>query len=96
LPIAIETRDLAAMWWASFSVSALSASAATTRLTRPISRARAAEIMSPVKSISIASLRATLRDSATIGVEQKSPILTPGVQKPAVSAAIARSQLATS
>ncbi len=39
--------------------------------------------------------RDTLRDSATIGVEQNRPILTPGVQKPAVSAAIARSQLAT-
>ena len=35
--------------------------------------------MSPVSSISIACLRGTLRDSATIGVEQNSPMLTPGV-----------------
>ena len=55
-----------------------------------------AEIMSPVSSISIARLRDTLRDSATIGVEQNSPILTPGVANRAVSDATARSQLATS
>jgi hypothetical protein len=41
-------------------------------------------------------LGATLRDSATMGVEQNSPMLTPGVQKRAVSAATARSQEATS
>jgi len=41
-------------------------------------------------------LRGTARDSATIGVEQNSPILTPGVAKRAASAATARSQLATS
>ena len=34
-----------------------------------------------MSSISIACLRATLRDSATIGVEQNSPISTPGVAK---------------
>ena len=44
----------------------------------------------------MACLRDTLRDSATIGVEQNSPILTPGVANLAVSAATARSQLATS
>ncbi len=52
--------------------------------------------MSPVSSISIAALRPTARDSATIGVEQNRPRLTPGVAKRAVSAATARSQLATS
>ena len=41
-------------------------------------------------------LARTLRDSATIGVEQNRPMLTPGVQKVAWSEAIARSQLATS
>ncbi len=44
----------------------------------------------------MACLRATLRDSATIGVEQNSPISTPGVAKPALVEAMARSQLATS
>ena len=33
----------------------------------------------PVSSISIACLRATLRESATIGVEQNRPMSTPGV-----------------
>ena len=49
-----------------------------------------------MSSISIACLRGTLRDSATIGVEQNSPISTPGVAKLAASEATARSQLATS
>ncbi len=52
--------------------------------------------MSPVSSISIAALRATLRDSATIGVEQNRPMSTPGVANLAAVEAIARSQLATS
>ena len=55
-----------------------------------------AEIISPVSSISIACLRDTLRDSATIGVEQNRPILTPGVANLAAREATARSQLATS
>ena len=60
-------------------------------------RARgAASISSPVSSISIAALRPTARDSATMGVEQNSPMFTPGVAKRALSAATARSQLATS
>src|SRR5580698_9518386 len=54
-----------------------------------------AETGSPVSSISIACLRGTLRDSATIGVEQNSPISTPGVAKVAAFDATARSQLAT-
>ena len=58
-------------------------------------RAVAADTGSPVSSISMACLRGTLRDSATIGVEQNSPISTPGVAKLAVSEATARSQLAT-
>ena len=44
-----------------------------------MSRAAAADTGSPVSSISIACLRGTLRDSATIGVEQNSPMSTPGV-----------------
>ena len=40
----------------------------------------AAPIGSPVSSISMACLGATLRDSATMGVEQNRPISTPGVQ----------------
>ncbi len=68
----------------------------TTRLTSPIRRASSAPIISPVSSISIACLRETLRDSATIGVEQNSPIFTPGVAKCAAETATARSQLATS
>ncbi len=51
---------------------------------------------SPVSSISIACLFVTLRESATIGVEQKRPISTPGVAKRASLDATARSQLATS
>src|SRR5689334_22701909 len=53
-------------------------------------------IGSPVSSISIAALRETLRDRATMGVEQNSPISTPGVAKRAEVEATARSQLATS
>ena len=44
----------------------------------------------------MACLRETLRDSATIGVEQNRPILTPGVANFAAREATARSQLATS
>src|SRR5580698_11324531 len=58
--------------------------------------ASSAEIISPVSSISIAALRVTLRDNATIGVEQNRPILTPGVANLALCEATARSQLATS
>ena len=50
----------------------------------------------PVSSISRARLRPMLRLTATMGVEQKSPILTPGVAKRPSREAIARSQVATS
>ena len=70
--------------------------AGTARFMSPYSAASAAGSISPRRSISIARLRGTLRVSATIGVEQKSPILTPGVQNFAVSAATARSHVATS
>jgi hypothetical protein len=49
-----------------------------------------------VVSSSKARLRGTTRVSATIGVEQKRPMLTPLTPKRAVSAATARSQVATS
>ena len=61
-----------------------------------LTRAVLASINLPVSSISIAALRPTARVSATIGVEQKRPILTPGVANRASSAATARSQVATS
>ena len=51
---------------------------------------------SPVTSISNASLRPTLRDSATPGVEQNSPTLMPLTAKRASVAATARSHIATS
>jgi hypothetical protein len=44
----------------------------------------------------MACLRATLRESATMGVEQNKPICTPGVQNFAAVEATARSQVATS
>ncbi len=44
----------------------------------------------------MARLRPTARDTSTIGVEQNSPILTPGVANQVPSAATARSQAATS
>ena len=72
------------------------APAGTTRLTSPYSAASRADSISPSSSISMARLRGTLRDSATMGVEQKRPMLTPGVANLAVSDATARSQVATS
>ncbi len=51
---------------------------------------------SPVTSISNASLRPTLRASATPGVVQKRPTLMPETPKRAPSTATARSQVATS
>ena len=56
----------------------------------------AASIGSPVSSICSARLRPIARESGTIGVEQNSPIRTPGVANRASSAAMARSQVATS
>ena len=50
----------------------------------------------PVSSISMAFLGETARDSATAGVEQNRPILTPGVANVALSDAMARSHAATS
>ena len=51
---------------------------------------------SPVTSISKAALRPRLRDSATPGVEQKRPRLTPLTANFAVLEATARSHIATS
>ena len=77
-------------------VRASSSAAGTTSLTRPKRNAVAASIKSPESNICMACFCATLRDSATIGVEQNSPMFTPGVAKRASSAAKARSALATS
>ena len=63
---------------------------------KPDAYARGAEIGSPVSSISRAALAGTARTRGTIGVVQKSPILTPGVENVAPSAATARSHAATS
>ena len=76
--------------------AAPSSAAGTTRVTRPAASASSAEIASPVSSISIALRDPTARLSATIGVEQKRPIFTPGVAKRASCAATARSHEATS
>ena len=55
---------------------------ATTRFTRPHSSGCGGVDRSPVSSISSARLRPIARDSGTIGVEQNSPILTPGRREP--------------
>src|SRR5437762_9905645 len=62
--------------------SDLSAPGVTTRLTSPKRCASSADAMSPVSSISMACLRETLRDSATIGVEQRSEEHTSELQSP--------------
>ena len=92
----MAVRGLARMLSTSRATSASSASAGTTRLTRPRWRASSAEMNSPVTSISKACLRGTLRDSATPGVAQNRPRLTPLTAKRARSTATARSQAATS
>ena len=56
----------------------------------------AASIRSPVRSICMARFGPIDRVSGTIGVEQNSPMRTPGVAKRASVVAMARSQLATS
>ena len=65
-------------------------------MTKPCSAASLAEMGVPVNSISMAFLDLTARETATPGVVQNNPIWTPGVAKEAVSAAMARSQEATS
>ena len=96
MPNASVSGLFAAICPASAATAPSSSASATTRLTSPSSRARSALTISPVSNISIAALRLTARVSATIGVEQNRPIFTPGVANRAVSAATARSQLATS
>ena len=96
MPILTAAVSFAATVSASVRVSAASAPAGTTRLTRPTSAARRASMNAPVVSISKAILRGTLRESATIGVEQKSPMLTPFTPNRVPSAATAMSQEATS
>jgi len=78
------------------SVAASSWSSATTSLTKPHAHAVAASIGSPVSAISRARLRPRLRATATSGVWQNSPPLPPGMANDALSAATARSQVATS
>src|SRR5207248_776123 len=81
LPIATVSGLERAIFSTSSATASSSASAGTTRFTRPHSNAVDAEIISPVRSISSARLRPIARVSGTIGVEQKRPIFTPGVAK---------------
>src|ERR1035441_5595674 len=91
------TRELAAATCsARRRVAHCRSAAGTAWLIRPHSAAARAGTISPVSSICMARLRPMARVRATIGVVQKSPILTPGVAKAASSAAMARSQVATS
>ena len=77
-------------------ISVSSSSAGTTRLTRPQASAVCASMVWPVSSISIVRLRPMLRTTPTAGVEQKTPMLTPGSANAAASAATARSHIDTS
>ncbi len=94
--MASATRGLATMAATSDSTASSSASGAATRLTRPLASASSAEMKPPVTSISKAALRDRLRDSATLGVEQNRPRLTPDTAKRASRLATARSHIATS
>src|SRR5207237_6453773 len=78
------------------AIDASSSAAGTARFTKPHASAVAASIGSPVSSISITRLRATLRTTPTAGVVQNTPTFTPGNAKRAVSAATARSHIDTS
>ena len=81
---------------ASSSATKSRSSGRATRLINPYSRAVSALINWPVVNISNAFFRGILRDNATIGVEQKRPILTPLTPNRAPSSATAKSQLETS
>ena len=96
MPVLTVTIDFDAIFAARVVTASVSRAAGTTRLTRPKRNASSAPNTSPVSNISMACLEERLRDSATIGVEQNRPILTPGVQKRASCDATARSQVATS
>ncbi len=85
-----------AMWRARARVSSSSLSGGTTRLTSPAAFACSAPMGSPVSSISMACLGGTARERGTIGVEQNSPISTPGVWNAASLEATTRSLEAAS
>mmetsp|Transcript_13601 Transcript_13601/g.34832 ORF Transcript_13601/g.34832 Transcript_13601/m.34832 type:complete len:273 (-) Transcript_13601:85-903(-) len=72
------------------------ASAGTTSLTSPQRTPCSAVMMSPVRSMCMAALYPTARPRATPGVWQKSPMLTPGVEKVAPSPAMHMSAVAAS
>ena len=96
LPVVWDGSQQAAMVRAQALTASVSSAAGTTRLTSPTSRAVAASIISPVRSISIAGLRAMARVSATDGVVQNRPTSMPFTPKRERSEAIARSHDATS
>jgi hypothetical protein len=77
-------------------ISASSLLPGTTRLTSPRDCAVAASMGSPVSSISLACFRPMFRTTPTAGVEQNTPMFTPGIANVAVSAATARSHIDTS
>ena len=95
-PIATAMRGLLTMAAISLSSSASSCSGCAMRLIKPRAFASSALMNSPVTSISNATLRKTLRDSATPGAEQNRPRFTPLTANFAVLAATARSHIATS
>jgi len=80
--MATTARGLATMLAARVSISASRRSGSTTRFTSPRACACAASMNSPVTSISNAALRATLRDSGTLGVEQNSPEVNAADREP--------------
>mgnify|MGYP006156527453 CR=1 FL=1 len=92
----MATRGLARMLSTSFAVSCDRSAASTTRLIRPCAFASSALMKAPVTSISNAALRPRLRLSATLGVLQNRPRLTPLTAKRASRTATARSHMATS
>ena len=96
LPVRIATGLLAQISAVRAATAASSSASGATRLTRPKDKASAAEMKRPVTSMSKACLGATLRERATAGVEQNRPTLMPETAKVALSAATARSQVATS
>src|SRR3712207_5941855 len=96
LPVRIATGLLAQISAVRAATAESSSESGTTWLTRLLDSASAAVMKRPVTSMSKARLGETLRESATAGVEQKSPTLMPETANVALSAATARSQVATS
>ena len=95
-PVATVAAGLARTASQSSATVASSVSGGATRFTRPRARAVSASMNSPVKSISNACLRGTLRLKGTLGVEQNRPWSMPLTAIRASVLATARSQVARS